>query len=465
MIENNYDIFTGANVNISISNIIDPVVSFHDPSFIDIPHVASFPEINATREMSRIETYDSDTESILPGTRTYQDTEITVSLIPEDPAQQMLEDALDSKQLLRFRMFYHIDTVQDNSPGQEGYYRIFDGYVLSENTQGETDTAMQKTYQIAIEKMYDAGVARKGDPLLTGDYGIGAGTTDYPGVLDWNRLSGNRFVTFPGSSAQNPFGVDTGGIAVQGNDNQGWQMLVNSSGKPLIRVRNLAPDHPQNWVRVFSSEEKPTAADVQAVSLKGDVMTGALYSPEIRGTTFRFCPVPGEANEAGLPRYIQTTNAAGEAVTIATMRHASGKGYFDVDYINAPTRLTEQGHRVYSDNNKPTPATLSAVNVRGDTMSGALKLPKLEVETTTTPSITLTSTDTAINRDRGTVALSQSTQGNFAVAFQNPTTNVILSRILFEAGKSGTVYHTGNKPTAADIGAIDHNDVIDLGTF
>lgn len=465
MIENKYDIFTGANVDVSISNELDPLVNFHDPSFHDLPCVISFPEISATREISRYETYDSDTESLLPGGRVYEDTEITVGVVPGDPVQAMLDDALDNKTPLRFRVLYHIDTAKDNSPGQEGYYRIFDGTVVDWTQSGEADTAVQKTYQISIDDMYEAGVARKGDPLLTGDYGVGAGTTEYPGVIDWVKLSGNRFVTFPGSSDQNPFGVDTGGIAVQGNNNQGWQMVVSSSNKPLIRVRTVTPNHPQAWVRVYSSEEKPTAQDVQAVSLKGDTMTGTLYAPEVRATTFRFAPIPGTDNEAGLKRYIQTTNRAGAGVTIATMWHASNKGYMEVDYINSMTRLTEMGYRVYSDNNKPSPATLGAVDKAGDTMTGTLKAPRLEVETTTTPTVSLTSTDTSINRDRGTVTLSQSTQGNFAVAFQNPTTNAILSRILFEAGKSGTVYHTGNRPTAADIGAIDHNDTIDLGTF
>lgn len=315
--------FTGG---VPMSKYSLQTVPDHDPSFVDVSHLLAFPELSATREMSRFETYDSDTECILPGGRTFEDTEITLALIPDDPALQMLDDALETKDPLRFRMFYQLN-IEDNSPGVEGYYRIFDGHVVGETFTGDIEAPAQKTYQISIEKMYDSGIARKGNPLLTGDYGVGAGTTDYPGVIDWVKLSGNRFVTFPGSSAQNPFGVDTGAIAVQGNDNQGWQMLVNSSGKPLIRIRNMTQNKPQNWIRVFSTEEKPTAADVEAVSLKGDTMTGALYSPEIRGTTFRFCPIPGEANEAGLPRFIQTTNRAGEAVTIATMRHASNKGY------------------------------------------------------------------------------------------------------------------------------------------
>lgn len=464
MIENKYDIFTGTNVDIGITDQLDDVVDFHDPSFVDVSHLLAFPECSATREMSRFETYDSDTECILPGGRTFEDTEITLALIPDDPALQMLDDALETKDPLRFRMFYQLN-IEDNSPGVEGYYRIFDGHVVGETFTGDIEAPAQKTYQISIEKMYDSGIARKGNPLLTGDYGVGAGTTDYPGVIDWVKLSGNRFVTFPGSSAQNPFGVDTGAIAVQGNDNQGWQMLVNSSGKPLIRIRNMTQNKPQNWIRVFSTEEKPTAADVEAVSLKGDTMTGALYSPEIRGTTFRFCPIPGEANEAGLPRFIQTTNRAGEAVTIATMRHASNKGYMDVDYINAMTRLTEQGHRVYSDINKPTPATLSAVNVRGDTMTGTLKVPKLEVESTSSPSISLTSTDTAIPQDRAHLCMIQNTNGDFQVVYKNPTTDAVLSRVSIGAGKTGIVYHTGNRPTAADIGAIDLNDTVDLGTF
>lgn len=485
MINNTYDVFSGSGVDISITTELDPLINFHDSSYVDIPEVLAYPTVETTREISRYETYDSDTESILPGGKVYSDTEITIGVIPGDPVQQMLDTAFETKEPLRFRMLYHIgtDTVQDAAPGQIGYYNIFDANVISETTTGDIETTVQKTYQLSILDMHDTGVARKGDVLLTGDWGIGAGTQYYPGVLDWKKLSGNRFVTFPGSTDQNPFGVDTGAVAVQGNDNQGWQMIVNSSGKPLIRVRNLSPA-PQPWTKVYSDADKPSPADLNAVDLRGGnlaVMTGSIYSPEVRGTTFRFCPVPGDANEAGLPRYISTTNRAGEAVNIATMWHAGGKGFTEIDNFDAKVSLKDRGSLVYSPLNKPTPADLGAVRKAGDTMTGALTVPAGR----SLNSGTYTADASTGEQHRFCV----SNEGGYSMLWRQvvtPPTGKLKadefiginrnSTLIFRQDITSTtdtasryrdqqVYHQGFKPTPADISAIHINDTIDLGTF
>jgi len=485
MINNTYDIFSGSGVDISITTELDPLVNYHDPNYVDIPQVLSYPTIESTREIARYETYDSDTESILPGGKTYSDTEITIGVIPGDPVQEMLDTALETKEPLRFRMLFRIDTdtVQDIAPGQIGYYNIFDANVTSETISGEQESAVQKTYQLSILDMYESGIARKGDPVLTGDWGIGAGTQHYPGVLDWKKLSGNRFVTFPGSTDQNPFGVDTGAVAVQGNDNQGWQLIVNSSGKPLVRVRNLSPS-PQAWTKIYTDADKPAPADLGAVDLRGGnlaVMTGSLYSPEVRGTTFRFCPVPGVANEADLPRYISTTNRAGEAVNIATMWHAGGKGFTEIDNINALVTLKDRGELVYSPLNKPTPGTLGAVNKAGDTMSGILQVPASNGLQTVnnTHSSTGEVYRATVSGESGYAMLWRrpstpptgksfksaefiGINNNSALLFRQDTTTASDTSAKY---RDWQVYHQGFRPTPEDINAIGINDVIDLGTF
>lgn len=481
MIENNYDIFTGGNVDISITDQLDEIVDFHDPSYVDLPEVLAFPVIESTREISRYETYDSDTETLLPGGKTFNDTEITIGLIPGDPVQEMLETALDTKDPIRFRMLYHIDSVQDTAPGQIGYYKIFDAVVVGESTSGEMDSAVQKTYQLSIADMYPAGVARKGDPVMTGDWGIGAGTQHYPGVIDWLKLSGNRFVTFPGSTDQNPFGVDTGAIHVQGNDNQGWQMLVNSSGKPLMRVRNLSPA-PQPWVKIYTSEEKPTPADVKAVALTGDTMTGTLKTPLVMASTFRFGNPTG-TNNAETVRKIQTTDASGNGVDLVSLSYSNSTKLptLETANINATTSLKDRGELVYSPLNKPTPGALGAVNKAGDTMSGVLTVPMnngLRTATNTSSSTGETYyssfSDEAgyammwrrpITPPTGKSFKSAEFIGintNSAMIFRQDTTVAADTAAKY---RDWQVYHQGFKPTPAELGAINVNDTIDLGTF
>ncbi len=480
-IENTYDIFLGSQVDISITDQLDDLVDFHDPSYKDIPEVLSFPVIESTRTISKYETYDSDTESILPGGSTFNDTEITIGVIPGDETQEMLDTALETKEPLRFRMLYlmQTDTVQDELPGEVGYYKIFDAHVVGESTTGEIDTAVQKTYTLAITDMYESGIARKGDPLVTGDYGIGAGTSHYPGVIDWQKLSGNRFVTFPGSSDQNPFGVDTGGVSVQGNDEQGWQMVVNSSGKPLIRVRNLSPD-PQAWAKVYTDQEKPTPADIGAVRKTGETMTGALYAPELRSAAFRFAPASGTSDPA-TKRYIQTTSNTGTALNIAALWNSGGKGFIEVDNINATITLKDRGELVYSPLNKPTPAALGAVNKSGDTMTGALTVPagrSLVSGTYSADANTGEQHRFCVSNEGGYSMLWRQVitpptgklkadefigiNRNSALIFRQDATQ---STDTASKYRDWQVYHQGFKPTPADISAIHINDTIDLGTF
>lgn len=461
-----FDIFTGGRGEIAVSTQLDPDVNFHDPSFQVINEILAFPELTMTREMSSYETYDSDTESKLPGNKSYEDIEIVVAMQPTDPALKVLDDAEATKQMLRFRTFYVIDTAEDEAPGSQVYYRIYDAYVVGKSTTGENDAVVQNTYQLAIENMYDTGIARRGDPLLTGDFGIGAGTTDYPGIFDWTKLSGNRFVTFPDSSVHNPFGTDTGGIAVQGNDNQGFQLIASPNDQPRIRVRGVSANKQGQWIKVYSEVEKPTPADVQAVALKGDKMTGRLQTPEILTDNIRFGSSNG-VNSSGTTRLIQTTGADGTPVDLVSLRYEqlTQTPVLETGTINALVSLKDRGQNVYSPLNIPTPGVIGALSIRGGALFGTLDAPRLEVHAETEPTLALYSTHQSIPADRAQTCLIQSTNGDFSVVYKNPNTNAVLSGITFEAGKSGNVYHTGNRPTAADIGAIDHNDTVDLGTF
>ncbi|EMM1484332.1 hypothetical protein RIM49_003079 [Enterobacter kobei] len=476
-----FDIFTGGRVEIAVSTQLDPDVNFHDPSFQVINEILAFPELRMTREITAYETFDSDTESKLSGSKTYEDTEIVVAMQPDDPVLKVLDDAEETKQMLRFRTFYVIDTAEDEAPGEQGYYRIYDAYVVGKSTTGENDAVVQNTYQLAIENMYDAGIGRRGSPLLTGDYGIGAGTADYPGILDWTKLSGNRFVSFPGSSVHNPFGTDTGGIAVQGNDNQGFQIIASPDDNSRIRIRGVSTNKQGKWIKVYSEVEKPTPADVQAVALKGDKMTGRLQTPEILTDNIRFGSSNG-VNSGGTTRLIQTTGAGGLPIDLVAFRYEeqTQTPVLETGTINALVSLKDRGQSVYSPLNIPTPGVVGAVNKKGDTMSGVLVVPVSNGLQTTN------NTHTSGEVYRATV----SAESGYAMLWRRPSTPPTgknfksaefvginnNSALLFRQDitkdtdtaakyKDWQVYHQGFKPTPAEIGAINVNDTIDLGTY
>ncbi|MGT6746304.1 hypothetical protein ACRW6C_24735, partial [Escherichia coli] len=47
----------------------------------------------------------------------------------------------------------------------------------------------------------------------------------------------------------------------------GWQLTCTASGAPRLRVRTVQKDGNSGWVKVYSTEEKPTPAEIEAVSI------------------------------------------------------------------------------------------------------------------------------------------------------------------------------------------------------
>ncbi|EOJ6665447.1 hypothetical protein ACM3QP_005582, partial [Escherichia coli] len=107
----------------------------------------------------------------------------------------------------------------------------------------------------------------EGKILRQGDYGVGSGVSPFTGPIDSEALAGNRFVTYQGSSASNPFSADTSLIHVQPNEDGGWQLTCTASGAPRLRVRTVQKDGNSGWVKLYSTEEKPTPAEIEAVSI------------------------------------------------------------------------------------------------------------------------------------------------------------------------------------------------------
>ncbi|HEK0666379.1 TPA: hypothetical protein SMP26_001871 [Proteus mirabilis] len=273
MIERDFDIFTGSRVDVSISKDVDSGKNFFDNSFSSpIPNLASFPSISRKNEISTLEEFGSDTDAKLSGIHKIEKTELVVNEVLEDPHQQLLIEAFHNKTPLRFRNFYVIST--DSAEQKTGYFIIYDAFVTSYKRKGGENAPVQLVFAIEPDGDLKEGVVQEGRILRQGDFGVGAGVGEFVGSIDNEVLSGNRFVTFRGSESTNPFSVNATAIHGQPDENSGWQMVVESTGRyPVIRARTLN-DGSNPWVKVYTSEEKPTPSEINAVGKDEEIDFG-----------------------------------------------------------------------------------------------------------------------------------------------------------------------------------------------
>ncbi len=262
----NLDIFTGSHVEVSISNQLDNQVDFFDPSFSSIENIAAFPTLTESTEIETLEEYDQDATGKLAGYRKLESTTLVVNRVLDDEHQDMLMKAVNDKTPLRFRMFYVVNSGY--SAANTGYYVIFDAFVSSHKTKSGDNKVTTIEFKLDPDGgILDRGIATEGRILRQGDFGLGAGVHPFTGPIDSEALTGNRFVTYQGSSASNPFSADTSLIHAQPNEDGGWQLTCTASGAPRLRVRTVQKDGNSGWVKVYSTEEKPTPAEIEAVSI------------------------------------------------------------------------------------------------------------------------------------------------------------------------------------------------------
>lgn len=202
----------------------------------------------------------------MAGYRKLESTTLVVNRVLDDEHQDMLMKAVEDKTPLRFRMFYVVNSGY--SAANTGYYVIFDAYVTSHKTRGSDNKVTTIEFKLDPDGgILDRGIATEGRILRQGDFGLGAGVHPFTGPIDSEALAGNRFVTYQGSSASNPFSADTSLIHAQPNEDGGWQLTCTASGAPRLRVRTVQKDGNSGWVKVYSTEEKPTPAEIEAVSI------------------------------------------------------------------------------------------------------------------------------------------------------------------------------------------------------
>lgn len=265
--QDNFDIFTGSHVTLSVSDNTDTPTAFFDPSFSEVQNLAVFPTVKLSNNIETLEVYDDETTAKLAGTRKLENTSIVLNRVIDDPHQEMLIEAVKNKTLIRFRLFYVINSGY--SLANTGYYQIFDGYVTGYKTRsGENKTT---TIEFTVEPdgaILDQGIATEGKILRVGDFGIGAGTGAFVGAIDSEKLTGNRFVTYSGAVGSNPFSADTTILHCQPNDGSGWQLTSSTTGDPRLRVRTVQEgDRASGWAKVYTAVDKPTPSEIDAVSI------------------------------------------------------------------------------------------------------------------------------------------------------------------------------------------------------
>ncbi|EJA1263549.1 hypothetical protein MP772_003766 [Escherichia coli] len=262
----NLGIFTGSHVVVSISDMLDNQPDFFDPAFSPIENIAAFPTITESTEIETLEEYDHDATGKLAGYRKLEPTTLVLNRVIDDEHQAMLMKAVEDKTPLRFRMFYVVNSGY--SAANTGYFCIFDAYVSSHKTRGSDSKAVTMEFKIEPDGgILDRGIATEGRLLRQGDFGIGAGVDPFTGGVDSEALAGNRFVTYKGTAGSNPFSSDTTLISLQPNEDGGWQLTCNASGDPRLRVRTVQKGGQSRWVKIFSEYEKPTAAELEVVSI------------------------------------------------------------------------------------------------------------------------------------------------------------------------------------------------------
>ncbi len=194
--------------------------------------------------------------------------------------------------------------------------------------------------------------------------------------------------------------------------------------------------------KAYTAGNKPTAADVGAVNKAGDTMTGPLRIEKPGGEAAQLF-LRNERNSWHIE-----TNGNGD-FQITDSGNATRLNINSGGTSNFYGQLHESGQRVYSPNNKPTPAVLGAVNKAGDTMTGKLIVPEINVN--------------IIKDVSGKQIVYSGAEGGYGtyVGDTSRWTRIHAKDALLQVmGQNSTiynVYHQGFKPTAADVGALPAN--------
>ncbi|WP_052948393.1 hypothetical protein [Enterobacter hormaechei] len=355
------DIFLGSYVQVSLNRDItseDP--GYFDPGYIYTENLAGFPQVALDKEVKGFEAYNEDFERKLSGNVAIKDTTLSVMSVPNDPFVEELDQALLEKRPLRFRNLYVIDS-ENGERAQSGVYHIFDALVTKKETTGNANSVVVDNFTLSPVGKLTQGFAEVGEILREGMYGLGAGTERIPGVYDIGALSGNRWVTVDASNSQNPFGSDTSLMAIQHPNNVGWELIGQTTGNSALRVRSkqLVGDEIKSgkWVKIYSETEKPTAAEVGALStsLGGKVAGTVTFD----GLTIFNQKITAKDIQTGTLNTTSIKSTSSETETL-TANVSIKTPLGTIDQVKSKS-VKVNDKEVYHPGNKPTPEELGVL--------------------------------------------------------------------------------------------------------
>lgn len=425
------DIFSGAYVTVSLNeDTSNAVPAYFDAGYITTEFLGSFPAIGLSQAIQKYDDYRDDSTSKLAGDITIDQTQLVMLEVQDDKFQYELDQALKNKKLLRFRTLYAMDIDPSSAIAKNGVYAIYDAYVTKVQRSGSANTIVTRTYTLEPEGQLFTGYVRVGEQLRQGDFGVGAGTEDIPGPTDVDSFQGNRWVTVDGSLSSNPFSSDTSEMVLQHPSGVGWNLIGTSVGNPMLRISNRVLQGADKvvrspWVKVYTESEKPTAAEVDAVSAtKGGEFLAPVkfHCIEVNkdGTRTALITNDGDATfvsvttPTGTIDSLTTKTAKIDALTGTSIDAQTAKivtvsgnsltyinGSIDAlttktiqssDNITSAKRVTgaeiyDGTVRVYSKNNQPTPADVGALSITGGKVTGSVEITgstKLQAVTATT---------------------------------------------------------------------------------
>lgn len=196
------------------------------------------------------------------------------------------------------------------------------------------------------------------------------------GPIDFDSLDLTGFYNLylaKATGSKNPPPFDYGTMSVVGSEKDIQNFVTQiatdkSSGVTYIRTRNDDTMTWSAWNKQYSEKSKPTPAEVGAVNLVGDTMTGSLNAPDFIQTTAQLDNAAASTRKDYVDAQVSAVDAKNVAKSGDTMTGS----------LNAPDfiQTTAQSTNVASCTRKDYVDAEDAkkVNKAGDTMSGSLSI-------------------------------------------------------------------------------------------
>lgn len=271
-------------------------------------------------------------------------------------------------------------------------------------------------------------------------YGLGGSAPKFHNRSGFFANASSGEAGYPGNGA---------GFQSTYNTNRRAQIYMTTGGDVYSRfsLSEGVVDSSTAWAVHYTTLNKPTPAVLGAVSLTADNgMSGILRIKNIADNTIPAADEVkydgyGMIGNRGTVYLTNASTASNSQVQICIGgRHADNAKFMVYsDKVNTNVDLQERGKRVYSENNKPSAATIGALPLAGGTISGDLKVGSGKFYIDSVQLVGLNSNELRIG-DTTRERFIRLEGKDFVV---RPA-----------AGVDHRIYHQGFKPTAADVGAL-----------